>query len=67
MDNETVALFMTNLEKSAYISRVELEGTKLENLKKYNLRVSNFTLNCRTYAYKPKPKATVKKKGKKRK
>lgn len=67
MDNETVALFMTNLEKSAYISRVELEGTKLENLKKYNMRVSNFTLNCRTYAYKPKPKATVKKKGKKRK
>lgn len=67
MDNETVALFMTNLEKSAYISRVELEGTKLRNLPKHKLRVSDFTLNCRTYAYKPKPKATVKKKGKKRK
>ena len=67
MDNETVALFMTNLEKSEYISRVELVSTKMRNLPKYKLRVSDFTLNCRTYAYKPKPKATAKKKGKKRK
>lgn len=64
MDNETVALFMTNLEKSAYITRVELEGTKLRNINKYKLRVSDFVLNCKTYAYKPpqKKKAPPKKK-----
>jgi len=62
MDNETVALFMTNLEKSAYITRVELEGTKLRNMPKFRLRVSDFVLNCKTYAYKPKKKAPPKKK-----
>ena len=67
IDNDTVALFMTNLEKSEYISRVELVSTKLRNLPKFKLRVSDFTLNCRTYAFQAKPKATAKKKGKKRK
>jgi type IV pilus assembly protein PilN len=62
MDNETVALFMTNLEKSAYITRVELEGTKLRNMPKFKLRVSDFVLNCKTYAFKPKKKAPKKKK-----
>jgi type IV pilus assembly protein PilN len=62
MDNETVALFMTNLEKSAYIKNVELEGTKLRSINKYKLRVSDFTLNCKTYAYKTKKKAPPKKK-----
>jgi type IV pilus assembly protein PilN len=64
MDNETVALFMTNLEKSEYISRVELISTKLRNLPKFKLRVSDFTLNCRTYAFQQKTKATAKKKRK---
>ena len=66
MDNETVALFMTNLSKSAYITRVELEGTKLRNIKKHKLRVSDFVLNCKTYAYKPKKKKAPPKKKKRR-
>ncbi len=54
MDNETVALFMTNLEKSEYVSSVDLQSAKLRNLAQYNLNVSDFVLNCTTYAYKPK-------------
>jgi type IV pilus assembly protein PilN len=64
MDNETVALFMTNLEKSAYISGVELEGTKLRNIPKYKMRVSDFVLNCKTYAFKKKKQAAPAKKKK---
>ena len=48
MDNETVALFMNNLEKSKFIASVELESTKSRDVAKYNLRVSDFILSCRT-------------------
>jgi type IV pilus assembly protein PilN len=54
MDNETVALFMTNLEKSEYISGVELQSAKLREIKEYKLNVSDFVLDCKTYAYKEK-------------
>jgi type IV pilus assembly protein PilN len=67
MDNETVALFMTNLEKSDYITSVNLQSTKLRNLPKYKMRVSDFILNCRTYAFqekKPAPKKTAKRRRK---
>jgi len=59
MDNETVALFMTNLEKSSFIKTVDLKSVKLQNLSDYKLRVSNFDMQCRTYAFeekKPRPK-----------
>ena len=62
MDNETVALFMTNLEKSEYITKVNLQSTKLRNLPQYKLRVSDFILDCKTYAFqesKPAPKKTA--------
>jgi type IV pilus assembly protein PilN len=52
MDNETVALFMTNLEKSDYIGMVELQSARLRYLEAYKLRVSDFVLDCKTYAYK---------------
>ena len=52
MDNETVALFMTNLEKSEYIGTVELQSARLRYLPAYKLRVSDFVLDCKTYAYK---------------
>jgi type IV pilus assembly protein PilN len=52
MDNETVALFMTNLEKSDYIGAVELQSARLRYLPAYKLRVSDFVLDCKTYAYK---------------
>ena len=54
MDNETVALFMTNLEKSEYVSSVDLQSAKLRSLSEFNLNVSDFVLNCKTYAFKPK-------------
>jgi len=60
MDNETVALFMTNLERSEYINSVELQSTRMRSLPQYKLRVSDFVLECRTYAFKeavkPQPK-----------
>jgi type IV pilus assembly protein PilN len=62
MDNETVALFMTNLERSEHVSAVELKSTRMRYLKNYNLRVSDFTLDCRTYAFEQeqKPEQTQK-------
>jgi type IV pilus assembly protein PilN len=54
MDNETVALFMTNLEQSEYISGVDLQSAKLREIKEYKLNVSDFVLDCKTYAFKEK-------------
>jgi type IV pilus assembly protein PilN len=56
MDNETVALFMTSLEKSEYIQSVELVSTKLLHLAPQRLNVSEFALECKTYAYQEKAK-----------
>src|SRR4030042_3632845 len=46
MDNETVALFMTNLEKSDYINSVDLQSTRMRTLAEQRLNVSDFTLEC---------------------
>ena len=62
MDNETVALFMTNLERSDYISAVDLQSTRLRSMPQYKLNVSDFVLECKTYAFKDKTAVT---KGKK--
>ncbi|PKN64766.1 MAG: hypothetical protein CVU57_13195 [Deltaproteobacteria bacterium HGW-Deltaproteobacteria-15] len=56
MDNETVALFMTNLERSEYIHSVELVSAKLQHLAPQRLNVADFTLECKTYAYQEKAK-----------
>jgi type IV pilus assembly protein PilN len=56
MDNETVALFMTNLEKSEYIHSVELVSAKMQHLPQHRLNVADFTLECKTYAYQEKAK-----------
>jgi type IV pilus assembly protein PilN len=69
MDNETVALFMTNLEKAKHVNTVDLKSTKLRTVPKYKLGVSDFILDCKTYAYEEKPKEKVdakKKKGSRR-
>lgn len=63
MDNETVALFMTNLENSEYINSVELQSTRMRSLPQYKLRVSDFVLECKTYAFKEQSKAEAKKQG----
>jgi type IV pilus assembly protein PilN len=57
MDNETVALFMTNLEQSEYVFNVELQSTRLRSLPEYKLNVSDFSLECKTYAFKDKTEA----------
>jgi Tfp pilus assembly protein PilN len=57
MDNETVAGFMTNLENSELITAVDLKSTRLRSLPKYKLSVSDFSLECTTYAFKETKKA----------
>jgi type IV pilus assembly protein PilN len=66
MDNETVALFMNNLEASKdVISAVELKSATGKEISQYKLKVSDFALECKTYAYKTeKKKAASKPKGK---
>jgi type IV pilus assembly protein PilN len=66
MDNDTVALFMTNLEKSPQITTVDLQSAKLQYLKAYKLNVSNFSLTCKLASFKTKKKVTAKKGRKKR-
>ena len=60
MDNETVSLFMTNLEKTEQIvADPVLKNVKRRELPQYKLTVSDFSLECKTYAAKkakPKPK-----------
>ena len=63
MDNDTVALFMTNLESSKHILSVDLQSTKLKNLTQYKLSVIDFDLTCKIYSYKEKTKPKTKKKG----
>lgn len=57
MDNETVAVFMTNLENSELITAVDLKSTKLRSLPEYKLNVADFSLECTTYAFKEQEKA----------
>ncbi len=57
MDNNTVALFMTNLEKTSVIRSVDLKTTKLRTLKKQKLDVTDFALVCSTSSLKKKTKA----------
>ncbi|MBW1861717.1 MAG: PilN domain-containing protein [Deltaproteobacteria bacterium] len=61
MDNDTVALFMTNLEKKKQITSVDLKTTKLQNFPKHKLNAANFVLACKTVFHKDKPKAKPKK------
>ena len=66
MDNETVAVFMDNLEASEYIGTVDLQSTRMRNLPEYRLRVSDFVLNCSTVfpMEEEKPKPATSKRGK---
>jgi type IV pilus assembly protein PilN len=64
-DNETVALFMTNLEKSDYIKSVDLESATMRPMPEYKIKVSDFVLICKTYAF--KEKAPPKRPGRRRK
>jgi type IV pilus assembly protein PilN len=61
MDNDTVALFMTNLEKKNQIISVDLKTTKLQNFPEYKLNAANFVLACKTVFHKDTPVAKPKK------
>jgi type IV pilus assembly protein PilN len=57
MDNETIALFMSNLEKTEQITNVDLESAEQRDIAQYGLKVSDFVLRCGTVA---QAKATAK-------
>ncbi len=61
MDNETVALFMNNLEGSEHIISVDLKNVKLRRLPQFRLNVSDFSLQCKI-SYAGKEKAVEEKK-----
>ena len=67
MDNDTVALFMTNLERAASITSVDLKSTQLQNFPKFNQKASGFAIICKTALLKEPPQSDQKKKGSKRK
>ena len=48
MDNDTLALFMTNLEKAAHMDDVTLKSSKLQHFPQYKLDGSSFVLTCKT-------------------
>jgi type IV pilus assembly protein PilN len=50
MDNETIALFMNNLEQTEQINTVDLESAKLRDIANYGIKVSDFVLKCSTIA-----------------
>jgi type IV pilus assembly protein PilN len=50
MDNETVALFMSNLEKTEQINTVDLESATQRDIAQYGIKVSDFSLKCTTIA-----------------
>ena len=56
-DNQTVALFMNNLEKSEYIKTVDLQSTTMRPVPEYKIKVSDFVLVCKTYAFQEPPGA----------
>ena len=64
MDNHTVALFMTQLEKASYIHSVDLDRTTLKFFQKQKRKASNFVLTCKTAYVEPKKPEVKPEKGK---
>ncbi|OPX38364.1 MAG: hypothetical protein B1H11_04620 [Desulfobacteraceae bacterium 4484_190.1] len=56
MDNETLSLFMKNLEKAEHIRSVDLKSAKSKTLSNYKLSIIDFMLSCKIYSYKEKEK-----------
>jgi type IV pilus assembly protein PilN len=65
MDNETVALFMENLEATKQITAPpDLKKLSKKEIKAFNLQVSDFSIDCKTYSAPAKKKKKKKKKKK---
>jgi len=64
MDNDTVAFFMTELEKAHQIRSVDLDKTTLRYFPEHKLRAAGFVMTCSTAfkATKPEKKENKKKK-----
>ena len=61
MDNETVSLYMTELEKADLITDVGFKSAKTRTIADQKLRVSDFSLECTTYAHKKEEPAPQRK------
>lgn len=66
MDNDTVALFMTELEKAPRIRSVDLDKTTLRFFPEHKLRAAGFVLTCQTVYGAPKPEKNNDKRQKRR-
>ena len=61
MDNETVSLYMTELEKADLITDVGFKSARTRTIADQKLRVSDFSLVCTTYAHKKEEPAPERK------
>jgi type IV pilus assembly protein PilN len=61
MDNETVSLYMTELEKAELITDVGFKSARTRTIADQKLRVSDFSLECTTYAHKKEEPAPQRK------
>jgi len=66
MDNETVADFMDRLQARGSIRSVELVRTRQRNIPGFDLSLKDFSLKCKTYAFKEAPAPAPAKKKRKR-
>jgi len=57
MDNDTVAAFMTNLEKTGLIESVDLKSTRLQNFADHKIDAASFALTCKLASNKKSPEA----------
>ncbi|HDR16018.1 MAG TPA: hypothetical protein ENN79_11150, partial [Desulfobacteraceae bacterium] len=56
VDNDSVAYFMTELEKAAHILSVDLVHAKMRHIAQYRLNATDFGVLCKTYSFKnPEP------------
>ncbi|MGM0428377.1 MAG: PilN domain-containing protein [Thermodesulfobacteriota bacterium] len=62
MDNDTLAVFMINLDEAEHLHNVELKSSKLHHFSQYNLDASRFVLTCDTRFNAPQPAETNPKK-----
>lgn len=66
MDNNTVADFMNRLESTESVTSVELLKTQQKEIKTLKLKLKDFAVTCKTYAYKEPAPPSEKKKGRRK-
>jgi type IV pilus assembly protein PilN len=66
MDNDTVADFMNKLESTESMNSVVLLKTQQKEIKELKLNLKDFSVTCKTYAYKEPAPPSKKKKSKRK-